>query len=161
MLTIAITEPCYWLATDNKKIAHFGYVETDIHLSTGQPELLVFPTMTTLVDALINRNFPVVDGSMYPNREWYTWTNKTTADAALAAINSNPAFPLMIPDLATGERTVSIASWCSFTTALTNGKWGFPRIPSDLLSEWNISEESRMLWLTAFQPTIAIDPSFS
>lgn len=159
MPTLVITEPSYWLATDTTKVAHFGYAEAGIHLSTGQPELLTFPTMTELVAALVVRNFPIIDGSTYPEREWYVWSNKATADAALAAINNNPAFPVLIPDLATVERTVSVTAWCPATTALADGKWGFPRIPSDVLDEWDISAESREAWLAAFQPVIITDPT--
>ena len=156
MPNLNITEPTYWLATDNLKVAHFGYSEAGINISTGQPELLTFPTMDALVAELVSRNFPVMNGSIYPELEWYMWNNKATADAALAAVNSNPAFPVLIPDLATGERTVSVSDWCSATRATTDGRWGFPRIPAALLDEWNISQESREAWLTIFKPNIWI-----
>ena len=159
MPNLNITEPIYWLATDNVKVAHFGYAEAGISISTGQPELLTFPTMNSLVADLMARNFPVMDGSTYPEKEWYLWNNKATADAALTVINGNPVFPVLIPDLATGERNVSVTAWCSATRATTDGRWGFPRIPTDLLDEWNISTEDRTAWLTVFKPTIVIDPT--
>jgi hypothetical protein len=159
MPNLNITEPKYWLATDNVNVAHFGYAEAGISISTGQPELLTFPTMAALVAALVALNFPIMDGSTYPDKEWYMWPSKATADAALASINSNPAFPALIPDPATGERTVSVAGWCSAARATTDGLWGFPRIPTRLLDEWKISAESREAWLAAFQPAIVTDPT--
>jgi hypothetical protein len=107
---------------------------------------------------LVAGNFPVMDGSTHPGREWCLWDTKAKADAALAAINSNPAFPVLIPDLATGERTVTVTCWCSHTQGMDDGRWGFKRIPASILDEWNISEASRAAWLAAFQPAVATDP---
>lgn len=159
MPNLNITESRYWLATDSVKIAHFGYADVGNNITTGQPELLTFPTMAALVSALMSRNFPVISGSTYPEQEWYLWDNKAVADAALTAINSNSTFPVLVPDIATGERTVSITAWCSATRVTSDGRWGFPRIPSDLMDEWNISMEDRTAWLTVFKPTIVIDPT--
>lgn len=161
MSTLVITEPSYWLATDSVKVAHFGYAEAGINIATGQPELLTFPTMAALVAELIARNFPVISGSTYPEQEWYLWATKQQADAALGNINSNPAFPAMIPDPATGERTVSVPVWCSATREMVDGRWGFRRIPAAILDEWGISAESREAWLAAFQPEIITDPSLA
>jgi hypothetical protein len=161
MPTLVITEPSYWLATDSVKVAHFGYAEAGINIATGQPELQTFPTMAALVAELITHNFPVISGSTYPEQEWYLWASKATADAALGNINSNPAFPAMIPDPATGERTVSVSVWCTATREMADGRWGFRRIPADILDEWGISTESREAWLAAFQPEIVTDPSLA
>lgn len=158
-MNIIVIEPIYWLATDRVKVAHFGYAEVGMQVTTGQPELLTYTTMEQLIDALVSLNFPVMDGSTHQQKEWYVWVSKGTADAALATINNNKAFPVSIFDLASRERTVTVASWCSTTTALADGRWGFPRIPSDLLNEWNISMEDRTDWLAVFKPTIVIDPT--
>jgi hypothetical protein len=83
------------------------------------------------------------------------------SDAALAAINANPAFPVLIPDPATGLSTVTVTCWCTNTQAMIDGRWGFKRIPTALLNEWNISQESREAWFAAFQPELAVDPALS
>jgi hypothetical protein len=161
MPTLVVTDPCYWLASDSASVAHFGYAGVGAHISTGQPQLTTYSTMAALVAVLVAGNFPVMDGSTHEVREWYLWDTKAAADAALAAINSNPAFPALIPDPATGERTVTVTCWCTLTQEMADGKWGFKRIPTALLDEWQISQESREAWFAAFQPAIAIDPSLA
>jgi hypothetical protein len=158
MPNLAITEPCYWLATDRVKVAHFAHATPGTHIATGQPYLTTYATMAELVAVLMGFNFPVISGLSYPYQEWYLWATKQQADAALAQINSNPAFPVMIPDPATDERTVSVPCWCQATRLTADGRWGFRRIPSNVLDEWSISEESRAAWLAAFQPEIVTDP---
>jgi len=161
MPDLAVTDPVYWLATNGSNVAHFGYAGTGAHISTGQPTLTTYATMAALVAALVAGNFPVMDGSTHEAREWYLWATKAQADAALAAINSNPAFPALIPDPATGERTVTVTNWCGTTQAMADGKWGFKRIPTALLDEWQISQASRDAWFAAFQPALATDPVFA
>lgn len=158
MPTLITTDPTYWLATDGISVAHFGHVGAGAQICTGQPQLLTFPTMAELVAVLVAGNFPVLDGSTYPKSEWYLWDTQAKSDAALAAINSNPAFPVLIPDTATGERTVSVAAWCHSSQAMEDGRWGFKRIPASILDEWKISEESRAAWLAAFNPEVETDP---
>ena len=158
MPTLIVTTPCYWLATDNIKVAHFGYADVGTCIATGQPILTTFPTMASLITMLIACNFPIVDGSTHSDREWYIWDNKAKADAALAAINANSAFPVLIPDPATGKHTVTVPCWCHFTQAMIDGSWGFKRIPAQLLDEWKISVESRDAWMDMFKPTIVVDP---
>lgn len=161
MTDLVITDACYWLATDRAKVAHFGYAGAGRCISTAQPEILTFPTMAALVAVLVECNFPVVSGSTRPRSEWYLWATKVQADAALAAINGNPAFPVHIPDPATDEPTVAVASWCSAPREMQDGRWGFPRISADILDAWNISVASREAWLAAFAPAIVVDPVFA
>lgn len=158
MTDLAVAEACYWLATDRVKVAHFGYAVAGQYISTAQPEIQTFPTMAALVAALAEYNFPVIDGSTRPLSEWYLWATEAEADAALAAINGNPAFPVSVLDPATDEATVSVASWCSAPREMQDGRWGFPRISTDILDEWNISVASREAWLAAFAPAIVVDP---
>lgn len=159
MPTLVVTDPLYWLASDGVSVAHFGYAGVGAHIDTGQPTLTTYSTMAALVAVLVAGNFPIMDGSTYEGREWYLWDTKAQADAALAAINSNPAFPALIPDPATGERTVTVTCWCPRTQAMTDGRWGFKRIPTALLDEWNISQASREAWFSAFQPEMTTDPT--
>lgn len=161
MTDLIVHEACYWLATDRVKIAHFGYAVAGQYISTAQPEILTFPIMAALVAVLVECNFPVVNGSTRPLSEWYLWLTKAEADAALAAINSNPAFPVSIPDPATDENTVVVASWCSAPREMQDGRWGFPRISTEILDAWNISVASREAWLATFAPTIVVDPVFA
>lgn len=159
MPTIIATEPTYWLATDHVRVAHFGYIRVGQQVATGQPSLTAHPTMEAIVALLVEDGFPIMDGSTHPLSEWYLWNTKVEADAALADINGNPAFPVLVPDPATWENTVSVASWCSKPRQTQDGRWGFPRIPVALLDDWNISTESREAWLATFQPTIVVDPA--
>lgn len=159
MTTIVATESTYWLATDHARVAHFGHLQVDQQVTTGQPSLTAHPTMDAIVALLVEDGFPIMDGSTHPLSEWYLWSTKAEADAALTAINSASAFPILVPDPATGENTVSVASWCSKSRQTQDGRWGFPRIPTDILDEWNVSLESRAAWLAAFQPAIVTDPS--
>ena len=161
MPTLIVTTPCYWLATNGTNVAHFGYADVGTNVTTGQPTLTTYPTMADLIAALMAGNFPIVDGSTHSDHEWYLWDVKAKADAALAAINSDPAFPVLIPDLATGERTATVTCWCRATQAMADGRWGFKRIPTDLLDQWSISQESRETWLAAFQPAIVTDPTLA
>lgn len=161
MPDLTVTDPCYWLATNGSSVAHFGYAGTGAHISTGQPTLTTYSTMAALVAVLVAANFPVMDGSTHEGREWCLWATKVQADAALAAINSNPAFPVLIPDPATGERTVTVTNWCGTTQETADGRWGFKRIPTAILDEWNISQESREAWIAAFQPAVVTDPVLS
>lgn len=156
MIEFTITESCYWLATDRVKVAHFGYAFAGQHLITNQPELITFQTMDDLVAEMVACNFPIVDGPTHPEKEWYLWDTMSQADAALEAINSHSAFPVLIPDLATGKHTVSVAAWCSASREMTDGRWGFPRIPEYILNEWNISQENRSTWISLFNPQIVI-----
>ena len=92
--------------------------------------------------------------------EYYLWPTKAQADAALANINANPAFPIQGRNAATGALVDSWTTcWYEATQEMADGRWGFPRIPPAILDAWAISEDDRAAWLAAFAPEIVNSPA--
>jgi hypothetical protein len=93
--------------------------------------------------------------------EYYLWPTKAQAGAALANINANPAFPIQGKNAATGELVDSWTTcWVEATVQTIDGKWGFPRVPAEILDRMGVTEAQRAAWLAAFAPEIVADPVF-
>lgn len=91
--------------------------------------------------------------------EYYLWTTKSQADAALASINSHPAFPIQGKNVATGEPMDNWTTcWCDNVVQTTDGMWGFPRIPANFMDNMGIQEEQRNAWISTFAPEIVDNP---
>ena len=93
--------------------------------------------------------------------DFYLWPTKAQADAALANINANPAFPIQSRNAATGELVDNwTLRWTDAPAQTADGRWGFPRVPAAILDLMQISAADRAAWLVAFAPEIVADPVF-
>lgn len=92
--------------------------------------------------------------------DFYLWPTKPSADAALANINGHPAFPLQGVNAATGKPANHWTTcWASSTEQTADGRWGFPRVPAEILDRMGVSEADRAAWLAAFVPAIVANPA--
>jgi hypothetical protein len=92
-------------------------------------------------------------------KEWYLWLSKAQADAALICVNTNHAFPYRGRNAATGGLDGPLVTqWCEAVTQTADGRFGFPRIPSDLMDCMGISLAERAAFIDTFHPQIVVDP---
>lgn len=92
--------------------------------------------------------------------DFYLWPTQAQAQAALDNINAHPAFPIQGVNAATGAPVPGSLTtcWADSVVLTADGRWGFPRIPSEFLDRMGISEANRAAWLAAFAPEIVTDP---
>jgi len=89
--------------------------------------------------------------------EYYVWDNEPQAQAALDYINGSGWFPIVGNNAATGEPAPdkqTTTCWVSEISERLDGKWCFPRVPSERLDYIGVPEEDRQAFLNVFAPTI-------
>ena len=95
--------------------------------------------------------------------EYYIWNTEAEAQAALDFVNGTSWFPLVGNNSATGKpepNKQQTLKWAdSVQQRNTDGKWGFPRVPSAIMDAIGVSAEERQSFLDAFTPSIEdLDP---
>jgi hypothetical protein len=87
--------------------------------------------------------------------EWYVFTTQEQAQDALDYVNSFPVFPIVGERAGAPDPSAQLTTcWCESLRQRVDGKWCFPRIPSERLDLMGVSMEQRLHFFQTFNPVV-------